>query len=337
MHLGNNQTQSASDKPGNKVLLHLEDVRKYFPIPGTLPWSTPSGFVKAVDGVSFDISSGETLGLVGESGCGKTTTSRLILLLDKPTSGRITHKGRDINEFKGPELSAYRASMQVVFQDPTSSLSPRLRAKSIVSEPITANQRLPRSELRDRVSELLLAVGLDPMIGNSFPHELSGGMRQRVAVARALALQPSLVILDEPVSALDVSIRAQIMNLLKDLQEQYGMAYLLVAHNLATVRYLSDRVATMYAGQIVELSTSDQIFTNSLHPYTQALVSAALPVQTGDEGDRVILSGDVPSPANPPPGCRFHPRCRFRFDRCPEETPQLKERENNHFVACHLY
>ena len=318
-------------------LLRLEEVSKHFPLQGALPWSPPRGYVRAVDGVSFDIKPGETMSLVGESGCGKTTTSKLILLLERPTAGRITSQGEDIHELKGPALSRYRSSVQAVFQDPWSSLSPRLRGRSIIAEPLAVNLSLQKSEVGDRVTELLMAVGLAPGVANAFPHELSGGMRQRLAVARALALNPSLIVLDEPVSALDVSIRAQIMNLLKDLQDRLGMAYLLVAHNLATVRYLSHRVATMYVGQIVELGTSESVFSKPLHPYTQALVSAAVPTRPGEDREEIILGGDVPSPADPPPGCRFHPRCRFAFDRCAKEAPEFKELAPGHMAACHLY
>ena len=319
------------------ALLRLQEVSKHFPLQGALPWSPPRGYVRAVDGVSFDIKPGETVSLVGESGCGKTTTSKLILLLERPTAGHITSGGEDIHQLKGPALGRYRMSVQAVFQDPWSSLSPRLRGRSIIAEPLVVNQSLRKTEVRDRVTELLLAVGLAPGVANAFPHELSGGMRQRLAVARALALNPSLIVLDEPVSALDVSIRAQIMNLLKDLQDRLGMAYLLVAHNLATVRYLSHRVATMYVGQIVELGDSEEVFSKPLHPYTQALVSAAVPTRPGEEREEILLGGDVPSPANPPQGCRFHPRCRFAFDRCAKEAPEFKELAPGHMAACHLY
>ena len=319
------------------VLLRLEKASKYFPLRRALPWSPSRGYIRAVDGVSFDIKPGETVSLVGESGCGKTTTSKLILLLEQPTAGRITFQDENIHKLEGHALRRYRASVQAVFQDPWSSLSPRMRGRSIIAEPLVVNQRLRSSEVRERVTELLLAVGLEPGVANSFPHELSGGMRQRLAVARALALNPSLIVLDEPVFALDVSIRAQIMNLLKDLQDRLGMAYLLVAHNLATVRYLSHRVATMYVGQIVELGDSEEVFSNPMHPYTQALVSAAVPTRPEEDREEIILSGDVPSPASPPPGCRFHPRCRFAFDRCSKEAPQLRELAPGHMAACHLY
>ncbi|MBI3328401.1 MAG: ATP-binding cassette domain-containing protein [Nitrospinae bacterium] len=320
-----------------KTLLQLEAVRKYFPLGNTLPWSRTRGYVRAVDGVSFEIYPHETLSLVGESGCGKTTTANLVLRLEDPTAGSIIFQGQDVHTLKGKALRRYRASVQAVFQDPWSSLNPRMRAGDIIAEPLVLNQRLGGRERQERVTELLLAVGLEPTAANNFPHEFSGGMRQRLAVARALALHPSLIVLDEPVSALDVSIRAQIMNLLKDLQERFGMAYLLIAHNLATVRYLSHRVAVMYLGQIVESAPAEEMFTNPLHPYTKALISAAVPVRPGEEREEILLSGEVPSPTNPPLGCRFHPRCPFAFDRCSREVPQLRELAPGHQVACHLY
>ena len=297
----------------------------------------PKREVRAVDGVSLEVGWTETLSIVGESGCGKTTTARLILLLDRPTSGRISFRGRDLAVLDRDGLRAYRASVQAVFQDPWSSLNPRQRGGAIVGEPLVVNQRLRGPALRDRVRELLLAVGLDPAVESYFPHELSGGMRQRLAVARALGLGPTLIVLDEPVSALDVSVRAQIMNLLKDLQGRLGMSYLLIAHNLATVRYLSHRLAVMYVGKIVETGAADDIFSRPLHPYTKALISAAEAMQPGEEREQIILAGDVPSPADPPSGCRFHPRCPVAFDRCPTEEPELREMGRGHRVACHLY
>jgi oligopeptide/dipeptide ABC transporter ATP-binding protein len=320
-----------------RTLLRVEDLRKYFPQGFALPWSRSRRYLRAVDGISFDVRAGETMSLVGESGCGKTTTAKLILLLEGPTAGRVTFRDRDITTLDGPALSAYRASVQAVFQDPWSSLNPRLRGGTIVAEPLVINQGLRGPELRDRVRELLLAVGLEPRVASYFPHELSGGMRQRLAVARALGLGPSLVVLDEPVSALDVSVRAQIMNLLKDLQARLGMAYLLIAHNLATVRYLSHRIAVMYVGKIVETGTAEEVFAHPLHPYTQALISAAEAMRPGEGREQIILGGDVPSPADPPSGCRFHPRCPFAFDRCPREEPELRELAPGHRAACHLY
>ncbi len=321
----------------DKALLRLEEVRKYFPLSGVLPWSRPRGYVRAVDGISIDVQPHETLSLVGESGCGKTTTAKLVLLLEAPTAGHITFQGKDIQELKGPALRGYRASVQAVVQDPWSSLNPRMRAGATVVEPLILNQRLEKEEVQERLTELFLAVGLEPAAAGNFPHEFSGGMRQRLAVARALSLRPALIILDEPVSALDVSIRAQIMNLLKDLQEQFGIAYLLIAHDLATVRYLSHRVAVMYLGEIVESAPTAELFAHPLHPYTKALLSAALPTRPGEEREEILLSGEVPSPTNPPPGCRFHSRCPFAFDRCSTEVPPLREQASGHKAACHLY
>ena len=319
------------------ALLRLEAVRKHFPLRGLLPWSNPTGFVHAVDGVSFSILPSETVSLVGESGCGKTTTARMVLRLERPTAGRIEFEGRDVASLEGTALKHYRASVQAVFQDPWSSLNPRMRAGEIVGEPLRLNEPIGRLERRARVADLFRAVGLDPAAARNFPHEFSGGMRQRLAVARALALHPSLIVLDEPVSALDVSIRAQIMNLLKDLQGQYGMAYLLIAHDLATVRYLSHRVAVMYLGEIVEYADSDEIFTGPLHPYTKALLSAALPARPGGPSDELVLGGEVPSPTAPPSGCRFHTRCPFAMPRCATEKPTLRELAPGHRAACHLY
>jgi oligopeptide/dipeptide ABC transporter ATP-binding protein len=315
----------------------VQDLKVHFHLGGGWFSRHKAGVVKAVDGVSFDLRPGETLGLVGESGCGKTTTARLVLLLERPTSGRIMFEGKDINQLKGAELRHYRANVQAVFQDPGSSMNPRMRARQIVGEPLYINQGLPRKQRDERASELLETVGLERSLGNDYPHEFSGGMRQRLAVARALSLNPSLIVLDEPVSALDVSIRAQIMNLLKELQERLGVAYLLVAHDLATVRYLSHRLVVMYLGEIVEEGLSEEIFPNPLHPYTQALISAALPARPGEESAGAVLTGDIPSPTAPPPGCRFHTRCPVAFDRCRGEKPILRELAPGRRAACHLY
>jgi oligopeptide/dipeptide ABC transporter ATP-binding protein len=324
--------------PGDgEVLVRLDNVRRYFALRGPLSWLRARTYVRAVDGVSFDVGPHQTLSIVGESGCGKTTTARLILRLDRPTGGRITFQGQDVATLKGADLRRYRASVQAVFQDPTSSLNPRMRAFDIIAEPLVVNARVGRQEARDRVQELLLAVGLEPAAAVNFPHEFSGGMRQRVAVARALALRPSLIVLDEPVSALDVSIRAQIMNLLRDLQARFGMAYLLIAHDLATVRYLSHQVVVMYLGRIVESAPSEELFRRPLHPYTRALISASLPTRPGQVHDEILLGGDVPSPTDPPAGCRFHPRCPFAFDRCSREEPVVRELAPGHRAACHLH
>ncbi len=318
-------------------LLQVRGLRKLFPISGPLPWSPVRTWVRAVDGIAFDVRPGETFGLVGESGCGKTTTAKMVLLLEKPTAGIIRFSGVDINTLQGTELHHYRRSVQAVFQDPWSSLNPRMRAGAIIAEPLRINLKLSKYELQERVQQSLNEVGLDPAAAFNYPHEFSGGQRQRLAVARALALNPRIVVLDEPVSALDVSIRAQIMNLLKALQQRYGMSYFLIAHNLATVRYLSHRVAVMYLGLIVEQADSETLFTQPLHPYTKALISAALPARPGEQQERIVLSGEVPSPTAPPTGCRFHTRCPAAFDRCAVEEPEPRELAPGHTVACHLY
>jgi len=326
-----------SDPGRSDVLFKLSNVHKHFQQGRWLRWSAGRTPVRAVDGISFEIRRNETMSLVGESGCGKTTTARMILLLESQTAGTITFRGREIATLRGEALREYRASVQAVFQDPWSSLNPRHNARAIIGEPLVINRGMSGADLAETVDTLLTAVGLNVAVANYMPHELSGGMRQRLAIARAISLDPSAVVLDEPVSALDVSVRAQIMNLLKDLQERLGVAYLLIAHNMATVRYLSHRMAVMYVGRIVEAGASEDLFTAPLHPYTQALISAAAVNHPGSTQDQIILSGDIPSPANPPPGCRFHPRCPKAFGRCSGEVPQLQEMAPGHFVACHLY
>lgn len=318
-------------------LLRVEKLKKYFPVTKGLILMKTVGYVQAVDGVSFTINEGETLGLVGESGCGKTTTAKLILKLETPTEGNIYLNGQDIQSIRGPELREFRTQVQAVFQDPWSSLSPRMKVREIVSEALVVNRKVSRQEKDDRVDEVLNQVGLHPSQADLYPHEFSGGQRQRVAVASALASYPKLIILDEPVSALDVSIRAQVMNLLVDLQAQTGIAYLLVAHNLATVRYMAHQTAVMYLGQIVEYSPTEELYQNPLHPYTKALFSAALPAHPDDQREEIVLTGEVPSPINPPSGCRFHPRCPFAMDRCSVEVPLQLDKGNGHMVACHLY
>ena len=318
-------------------LLRVEKLKKYFPVTKGLILMKTVGYVQAVDGVSFTINEGETLGLVGESGCGKTTTAKLILKLETPTEGNIYLNGQDIQSIRGPELREFRTQVQAVFQDPWSSLSPRMKVREIVSEALVVNRKVSRQEKDDRVDEVLNQVGLHPSQADLYPHEFSGGQRQRVAVASALASYPKLIILDEPVSALDVSIRAQVMNLLVDLQAQTGIAYLLVAHNLATVRYMAHQTAVMYLGQIVEYSPTEELYENPLHPYTKALFSAALPAHPDDQREEIVLTGEVPSPINPPSGCRFHPRCPFAMDRCSVEVPLQLDKGNGHMVACHLY
>jgi oligopeptide/dipeptide ABC transporter ATP-binding protein len=319
------------------TLLEIRDLKKHFPVMKGVIRQKPIGWVKAVDGISYTIGTGETLGLVGESGCGKTTTSKLILMLEKPTSGAIIFRGRDIQTQKGDDFKQYRRGVQAVFQDPFSSLNPRIRVGDIIAEPVVVNESMPKAQVQERVQELLRLVGLNPGSASLFPHEFSGGQRQRIAIARALSLNPSLIVLDEPVSALDVSIRAQIMNLLQDLQQRFGLSYLLIAHDLAAVLHLSTNIAVMYLGKIVEFGTSDELRHKPLHPYTQALFSAALPSHPDEEREEVIITGEVPSPLNPPAGCRFHPRCPFAKPVCSEVEPVLRSATNGHQVACHLY
>lgn len=317
-------------------LLEVKGLKKYFPVIRGLLAKTV-GWIKAVDGISFSIGEGETFALVGESGCGKTTTAKVILRLEEATAGSVVFRSQEVFKLRGKELRRFRSSVQAVFQDPFASLSPRMRVKSIVAEPLVVNNSLPSKEVRERVDKVLNQVGLDPYTAGLFPHEFSGGQRQRIAVARSLIVSPSLIILDEPVSALDVSIQAQTMNLLKDLQAQLGVSYLLIAHNLATVRYMSQQIGIMYLGKLMEQGPAEQVFTNHLHPYTKALFSAALPAHPDLVKEEIVLPGEVPSALNPPAGCRFHPRCFSAMPICSEVEPELREMAPGHYVACHLY
>ena len=320
-----------------EVLLEVKDLKMYFPVTAGIIFQRKVADVKAVDGVTFSIMKGETLGLVGESGCGKTTTGRAILQLYKPTQGNIIFEGRDLTQLSGSEMRAMRRKIQVIFQDPYGSLNPRMTCGDIVGEPLTVHKLTTnKGEYRDRVAELLEVVGLNPYMGDRYPHEFSGGQRQRIGIARALAVNPSFIVCDEPVSALDVSIQAQVINLLEDLQERFGLTYLFIAHDLSVVRHISDRVAVMYLGHIVELADRNELYENPLHPYTKALLSAVPIPDPAIEAtrERIILTGDVPSPMNPPPGCVFHTRCPVMIDDCQLEMPELREVEPNHWVAC---
>jgi oligopeptide/dipeptide ABC transporter ATP-binding protein len=318
-------------------LLEGRNLKKHFPITKGLTIQRVVGWVRAVNDVSFAIQPGQTLSLVGESGAGKTTVAKTVLLLEKLTGGSLLFRGKDVGQFGRAELKEYRQSVQAVFQDPWGSMNPRMRVKQIVAEPLVVNTTLTRKEIQHKVMELLGQVGLRADQAENYPHEFSGGQRQRIAVARALALNPKLIVLDEPVSALDVSIRAQIMNLLKDIQKAYGLSYLLIAHNLATVRYMSDAVAIMYLGQVVEYGEGDELFENPAHPYTKALMSAALPAHPDEVVEEIVLSGEMPSPLNPPPGCHFHPRCPVAMDICREKAPAVIQLGATHHVSCHLY
>ena len=316
-------------------MIEARDLTKHFPLRRGL-FARVEGAVRAVDGVSFTIDSGRTLGVVGESGCGKSTTAKLILKLEEPTGGEIRFDGQPLAGLGAEELRRYRRSVQAVFQDPFASLNPRMRVGQIVAEPLVTNEILAAAAVRKRVAELLDLVGLPERAAELFPHEFSGGQRQRIAIARALALSPRLVVLDEPVSALDVSIRAQILNLLTDLQRDLGLAYLFIAHDLAAVAHMSHTIAVMYLGKIVEYGPAKTIATEPRHPYTQALFAAALPAHPDETREEIILTGEVPSPVNPPAGCRFHPRCPHVFDRCSAEVPLLRGAHGRE-VACHLY
>ncbi len=322
-----------------RPLLQIRDLTKHYPIRRGA-FRRQIGAIQAVDGVSFDIMRGETLGLVGESGCGKSTVGRTILRLIAPTSGRVIFDGRELTTLSKGELRSARRNMQMIFQDPYASLNPRMMVGRIIDEPLEIHNLGKSAERAERVQELLKLVGLNPYFANRYPHEFSGGQRQRIGIARALATNPSFIVADEPISALDVSIQAQVVNLLDDLKQELGLTYLFIAHDLAMVRYISDRVAVMYLGRLAELSTRDEVFDHPLHPYTQALLSA-IPVPDPEKEakrQRLILEGEVPSPANPPRACRFHPRCPYATDICRQETPAFRDLGANgvqHLVACH--
>jgi len=316
-------------------LLEARGLTKHFPV-GRGLLGGGGGVVRAVDDIAFAIEPGRTLGVVGESGCGKTTTAKLVLRLEKPTAGQILFEGQDVAGLEGDGLQSYRKSVQAVFQDPFASLNPRMRVDSIIAEPLVTHERLDGAAVAARVARLLDVVGLPARSKDLFPHEFSGGQRQRIAIARALALSPRLVVLDEPVSALDVSIRAQILNLLRDLQKELGLAYLFIAHDLAAVAHMSHVIAVMYLGRIVEMGAAARVASAPQHPYTQALFAAALPAHPDEQREEIVLAGEVPSPLNPPAGCRFHPRCPKVMARCSREEPRLKPSHGRE-IACHLF
>lgn len=320
-----------------EILIQVEDLKKYFPIMRGII-RRKVGDIKAVDGISFHIYKGETLGLVGESGSGKTTAGHVILQLYPATSGRILLEGKNLAELNGEEMRKIRPRMQMIFQDPHASLNPRMTVGSIISEPLVEHGVGRGKERQEHVDKLLELVGLDPTHASRYPHEFSGGQRQRIGIARALALNPEFIVCDEPIAALDVSIQAQVVNLLEDLQAEFGLTYLFISHDLSMIRHISQRVAVMYLGHIMELAGRKEIYTNPLHPYTQALLSAVPtpnPV-TEEQRERIILTGDIPSPENPPPGCTFHTRCPIAIEQCRQEVPEWRELRTEHWVGCHL-
>jgi oligopeptide transport system ATP-binding protein len=331
------QTTSSTAFSRDDALLDVRGLEMYFPVTAGIIFQRKIADVKAVDGITFSIRHGETLGLVGESGCGKSTTGRCILQLYRPTAGEVLFAGRDLVKVKGGELRGYRRKMQMIFQDPYASLNPRMSVGAIIGEPLAIHGLAHGRGRKERVAELMRIVGLNPYYANRYPHEFSGGQRQRIGVARALAVEPEFIVCDEPVSALDVSIQAQIINLLEDLQEQFGLTYLFIAHDLSVVRHISDRVAVMYLGKLMELTNRDELYENPLHPYTKALLSA-VPIpdpSVESQRERIILTGDVPSPLRPPPGCVFHTRCPIAIDECRRDIPEWREISPDHWVACH--
>ncbi len=329
-------TAATETKTDQDAVIRLDGLTKHFPVTKGVVLVKTVGWVRAVENVSFTIKRGETLALVGESGCGKTTTTKVILRLEKPTSGHVYFNGQDVHELEGDALKEYHTHVQAVFQDPFSSLSPRMRVRDIILEPLMLNKKISKSEQRSLAERVMVRVGLNADQIDLYPHEFSGGQRQRIAVARALVSDPDLVLLDEPVSALDVSVQAQIMNLLKDLQAEDGVSFLLVAHNLATVRYLAHEVVVMYLGQVVEHAETEELFEHTSHPYTQALFSAALSADPDVERELIVLEGEVPSPIDPPSGCRFHTRCPIAIEECSKVEPPLREISPGHFAACIL-
>jgi oligopeptide transport system ATP-binding protein len=331
------ETQGEGQARNRDTLLEVNNLKMYFPVTSGIIFQRAVAHIKAVDDISFFVRRGETLGLVGESGCGKTTTGRCILQLYKPTGGSINFDGRELTGLSTRQMRQMRRQMQVIFQDPFSSLNPRMTAGNIIGEPLIVHGLVNnKAEYKDRVAELLQNVGLNPYMADRFPHEFSGGQRQRIGVARALSVDPQFIVCDEPVSALDVSIQAQIINLLEDLQERFNLTYLFIAHDLSVVRHISDRVAVMYLGRMVEIADRNEIYVNPLHPYTKALLSAVpIPDPVIDaQRERIILSGEVPSPLNPPSGCVFHPRCPIAIDDCSRVIPDLREVEPGHWAAC---
>jgi len=331
------QTTQPTQPQTDEVLLDVRHLKQYFPVTRGLIIQKKIADIKAVDDVSFQVHRGETLGLVGESGCGKTTTGRSILQLNDITSGEVLYEGVDLTKLKPSQMRPIRRKMQLIFQDPYASLNPRMSVGEIIGEPLVVHNLSRGRELRERVEEIMRIVGLNPYFASRYPHEFSGGQRQRIGIARALAVEPDFIVCDEPISALDVSIQAQIINLLEELQEEFGLTYLFIAHDLSVVRHISDRVAVMYLGKLVEVASRAEIYENPLHPYTKALLSAVPIPDPAVEArrERILLTGDVPSAMRPPPGCNFHTRCPIAIDYCKQALPELREVGGNHLVACH--